>query len=57
MTHAIIIDIVPIVLEESCFAGHIFEYKWKTRQKAQLGKRKAKMRNGIKGENPPTHQT
>jgi hypothetical protein len=39
------------------FVGHIFEYKWKTRQKAQLGKRKAEMRRGIKGESPPTHQT
>jgi hypothetical protein len=35
-TYAFIIDIVPYVLEQSCFAGHIFEYKWKTRQKAQL---------------------
>jgi hypothetical protein len=26
-TYAFIIDIVPLELEESCFAGHIFEYK------------------------------
>ena len=40
LTHAFTIDIVPLVLEESCFAGHIFEYKRKIRQKAQLKKRK-----------------
>jgi len=57
MTHAINIDIVPLVLKESYFEGHIFEYKWKTRQKAQSRKRKAEMCNGIKGESPPTCQT
>jgi hypothetical protein len=39
-TYAFNIDIVPLVLEESCFAGHIFEFKWKTRQKTKLRKRK-----------------
>ena len=56
-TYAFIIDIVSLVLEESCFAEQIFEYKWKTRQKVQLRKRKAELRNGIKGDSPPTRQT
>jgi chorismate mutase len=37
-TYAFTIDIVPLVLERQHFAEHIFEYKWKTRQKAQSGK-------------------
>ena len=37
-TYAFTIDIVPLVLEKTCFAGHTFEYKWKTKQKAQSGK-------------------
>ena len=28
-TYAFTIDIVPLVLEKTCLAGHIFEYKWK----------------------------
>ena len=28
-TYACIIDLVPLVLEKTCFAGQIFEYKWK----------------------------
>jgi hypothetical protein len=28
-TYAFTIDLVPLVLEKSCFAGHVFEYKWK----------------------------
>ena len=38
-TYAFTIDIVPLVLEKTCFAGHTFEYKWKTKQKAQTRKR------------------
>jgi hypothetical protein len=34
-TCACTIDQVSLVLEKTCFAGHIFEYKWKTYQKAQ----------------------
>jgi hypothetical protein len=49
LTHAFTIDLVPLVLEEICFAAHTFEYKWKTRQKVQFGKRNAEMRKGIKG--------
>ena len=49
-TYAFNIDIVPLVLEEICFAGHTFEYKWKTKQKAQFGKHNAEMRNGKNGE-------
>ena len=37
-TNAFTIDIVPLVLEDTCFAGHTFEYKWKTRQKEQFKK-------------------
>jgi hypothetical protein len=37
-TYAYTIDLVPLVLEKTCFAGHTFEYKWKTKQKAQSGK-------------------
>jgi hypothetical protein len=48
-TYAFTIDLVPLVLEEICFAAHTFEYKWKNRQKAQFGKRNAEMRKGIKG--------
>ena len=28
--YAFTIDIVPLVLEKTCFAGHTFKYKWKT---------------------------
>ena len=28
-TYAFTIDIVPLVLEKTCFAGHTFKYKWK----------------------------
>ena len=50
LTHAFTFDIVPLVLEETYFAGHTFEYKWKTKQKAQFGKRNAEMCNGKNGE-------
>jgi hypothetical protein len=36
VTYAFTIDLVPLVLEKSCFAGHIFKYKWKTYQMAQI---------------------
>ena len=42
-TYAFSIDIVPLVLEKTCFAGHTFEYKWKTKKKAQNRKRKVEM--------------
>ena len=54
LTHAFTIDIVPLVLEESCFAGHIFEYKWKTGQKAQLGKCKANLAQRNQAKAHPT---
>ena len=37
-TYAYTIDIVPLVLEKTCFAGHTFKYKWKTKKKAQSSK-------------------
>ena len=37
-TYAFIINLVPLVLEETCFVGHIFEYKWKTKHNAQSRK-------------------
>ena len=45
-TYAFTIDIVPLVLEKTCFVGHIVEYKWKiskTKQKVQSRKRNAEM--------------
>ena len=49
LTHAFTVDIVPLVLKKTYFAGHTFEYKWKinkTKQKAQTRKSKAEMRKG-----------
>jgi hypothetical protein len=43
-TYAFTIDLVPLVLKKTCFAGHIFKYKWKTKQKAQFKRRNAEMR-------------
>ena len=40
-TYAFTINLVPFVLEETCFAGHTFEYRWKTKQNAQSRKRNA----------------
>ena len=37
-TYAITINLVSLVLEETCFAGHTFEYKWKTKQNTQSRK-------------------
>ena len=48
-TYACTIDLVPLVLEKTCFAGHTFEYKWKinkTKQKAQRRKHRAEMHKG-----------
>ena len=42
-TYAFTIDLVPLILEKTCFAGHTFEYKWKTKQKAQFRKRNAEI--------------
>ena len=50
-TYAFTIDLVPLVLEKSCFAGHIFEYKWKTYKKAQTKQKCAKEN---KKRSPPT---
>ena len=36
-TYAFTIDIVPLVLEKTCFAGHTFEYKWKINKTKQKG--------------------
>ena len=54
-TYAFTIDIVPLVLEKTCFAGHTFEYKWKTKPKAQSGKRKADSRNQISKKEKKAH--
>jgi hypothetical protein len=46
LTHAYTIDLVPLIFEKTCFAGHTSESKWKTNktyQKAQ--KQKAYSRN------------
>jgi hypothetical protein len=43
-TYAFTIDIVPLVLQDYYFAGFIFKYKSKTKQKAQFGKHNAEMR-------------
>ena len=40
-TYAFTIDLVPLVLEEVCFVGHTFKYKWKTKQNAQSRKHNA----------------
>ena len=64
-TYAYTIDLVPLIFKKSCFAGLIFKYKWKTKQKAQIGKRKAEKRKGAKqkptykpklGQAPPRKQ-
>jgi hypothetical protein len=34
-TYAYTTDLVPLVLEKSCFAGYIFEYKWKINKTKQ----------------------
>ena len=49
-TYAFTIDLVPLVLEKSCFVGHIFEYKWKTYQKAQTEGVKQKYTQEIRRE-------
>ena len=56
-TYAFTIKLFPLVLEETCFAGHTFEYKWKTRQKTQFEKRNAEIREGNKKRSPPTQLT
>ena len=42
-TYAYTNAIFPLVLEKTCFVGDTFEYKWKTKQKAQFEKRNAEM--------------
>jgi hypothetical protein len=44
-------------LEKSCFAGHIFKYKWKTYQKAQTKGVKQKYAKENKKRSPPTQLT
>jgi len=49
LTHAFTIDIVPLVLEKTWFAGHTFKYKWKinkTKQIVQKRKHKVEMHKG-----------
>ena len=53
-TYAFTIDLVPRVLEKSCFVGQVFEYKWKTKQKGANRKRKIEMRNEKKWRSPPS---
>ena len=55
-TYTFTINLVPLVLEETCFAGHTFEYKWKTKQKAQSRKCNAEMRKGNTCKGPSNHQ-
>jgi hypothetical protein len=52
-TYAFTIDLVPLVFEKTCFAGHKFEYKWKTYQKAQTKDVKQKCANERNKESPP----
>ena len=40
-TYVFTIDLVPLVLEKSCFAGQVFEYKWKISKRRKTGKRNA----------------
>ena len=47
MTH---IDLVPLVFKKTCYVGHIFEYKWKTYQKAQTEGVKQKCAKEIRRE-------
>ena len=44
LTHAYAIDVVPLVMEKTCFTGNTFKYKWKTKQKVQFKKRNAEIR-------------
>ena len=50
-TYAYTIDLVPLVLEKTCFAGIIFEYKWKiNKTKAQIEGVKQKCAKEIRRE-------
>ena len=40
-TYAFTIDLVPLVLEKTCFVGQIFEYKWKISKRGKTRKRNA----------------
>ena len=35
--YAFTIDIVPLVLEKTCFVGYTFKYKWKNKQNQAKG--------------------
>jgi hypothetical protein len=57
-TYAYTIDLVSLVFEKTCFAGHIFEIKWKTNkinQKVQSRKRILEVRKRKTWRSPPTH--
>ena len=56
-TYAFTIDLVPLVLEKSCFTSHIFKYKWKTYQKAQIEDVKQKCAKENKKRSPTTQLT
>jgi hypothetical protein len=56
-TYAFTIDTVTLVLQDYYFTGPILEYNGIIVKKAQYGKRKVKLRNGIKGESPPIRQS
>ena len=50
-TYAFTFDLVPLVLEKTCFVGHIFEYKWKiNKTKAQIEGVKQKCAKEIRRE-------
>jgi hypothetical protein len=49
-TYAFNIDLGPLVLEKSCFLGHIFKCKWKTYRKAQIEGVKQKCAKKIRRE-------
>ena len=40
-TYAYTIDVVPLVLEKTCFVGHTFKYKWKISKRRKTRKRNA----------------
>ena len=40
-TYACTIDLVPLVLEKTCFVGQIFEYKWKLSKRRKTRKHNA----------------
>jgi hypothetical protein len=47
-TYAYIINLVPLVLEKTCFAGHTLECKWKINKRCSTRKRKVEKHKGAK---------